>query len=170
MQLQFGHACLRVETGWHRPSRRFARCFNSATPACAWRRQCPRHTGRPAVALQFGHACLRVETLIRNPIVPLTQDASIRPRLLARGDADDARDTNRQRVPLQFGHACLRVETSMLDGISDGWLVASIRPRLLARGDKFRFPDTFTIADGFNSATPACAWRRVGGAECRIIP
>ena len=37
-------------------------CFNSATPACAWRRVFLRQFVVVETALQFGHACLRVET------------------------------------------------------------------------------------------------------------
>ena len=108
--LQFGHACLRVETP------------HSPTPVGA----------KPL--LQFGHACLRVETCPDCRVIGAVEIASIRPRLLARGDpsltANDATTETasiRPRLlargdapprhpalpsePLQFGHACLRVET-----------------------------------------------------------
>ena len=61
--LQFGHACLRVETWFSRMQRVAGRCFNSATPACAWRPPVHGVTVYRVKLLQFGHACLRVETL-----------------------------------------------------------------------------------------------------------
>ena len=60
--LQFGHACLRVETRLIRPVADYA------------------------AGLQFGHACLRVETRLQRRIIAEIMLASIRPRLLARGD------------------------------------------------------------------------------------
>ena len=88
MRLQFGHACLRVET----------------IP-------CPQLTDVEGV-LQFGHACLRVETTSVLAVAMRRVQASIRPRLLARGD-----------------HIRLAVVTGRDSR-------ASIRPRLLARGDQ----------------------------------
>ena len=56
----FGHACMCVETIQPTPARPARPGFNSATPACAWRRD--RYTTLSRV-LQFGHACMRVETM-----------------------------------------------------------------------------------------------------------
>ena len=132
--LQFGHACLRVETAVRRCGNAIAGNFNSATPACAWRQLGSRSTQRtgshfnsatPACAwrhrnvrefrtgnaeLQFGHACLRVETAFELSIFGTLSK-------------------------LQFGHACLRVETHRQRGVLVAGGRTSIRPRLLARGD-----------------------------------
>ena len=114
MALQFGHACLRVET--HRigddENDEDIR-FNSATPACAWRQPFPVPFVSGPVELQFGHACLRVETSMRTAGSVIAARASIRPRLLARGDTCWSTTTRRHRRRLQFGHACLRVETRL---------------------------------------------------------
>ena len=110
-RLQFGHACLRVETPT--TADRIASSvvsFNSATPACAWRRHGFPVPRQIAEKLQFGHACLRVET----------RSKTLKPI---------------QKRSLQFGHACLRVETLMQFRNKSFEEVASIRPRLLARGD-----------------------------------
>ena len=97
--LQFGHACLRVETG-----------ITQAEAAAK-------------LGLQFGHACLRVETCVRLARVAVTFPASIRPRLLARGDIA-GRAASCWRVSLQFGHACLRVETAKrLVNWAWGWML-----------------------------------------------
>ena len=85
-RLQFGHACLRVETPRSISYRNGGRRFNSATPACAWRLDEPASYGRKFAV------------------------ASIRPRLLARGDMPIS-SRRFMMASLQFGHACLRVET-----------------------------------------------------------
>ena len=114
MRLQFGHACLRVETTRVRDGLRAeAKRFNSATPACAWRR------------------CLFPRDMSSLP------EASIRPRLLARGDG---------------GSLVL---------VAPNGASASIRPRLLARGDLRLMREAVAKWRCFNSATPACAWRPV---------
>ena len=132
--LQFGHACLRVET----------------MSSTQW--------GSQNTTLQFGHACLRVETTLGAGEMGSGRAASIRPRLLARGDGAIA-SLIWSPATLQFGHACLRVET-LPTGLSR--VVArraSIRPRLLARGDGAGTGVSASVAMRFNSATPACAWR-----------
>ena len=86
-------------------------CFNSATPACAWRLIGDVGYAFEGSTLQFGHACLRVETRLPTELFRCS------------------------RGTLQFGHACLRVETLyqfLFSALVSG---ASIRPRLLARGD-----------------------------------
>ena len=99
--------------------------------------------------------------------------ASIRPRLLARGDDAIRRRCNRGQTTLQFGHACLRVETWRGGACLSGTAGASIRPRLLARGDTSNCLLFNGKTFGFNSATPACAWRlgrfgRALGASRRL--
>ena len=86
-------------------------------------------------------------------------NASIRPRLLARGDCENPAANRRGSRALQFGHACLRVETPTNSPVNAAIPTASIRPRLLARGDSTRASDEVTNIRRFNSATPACAWR-----------
>ena len=61
-ELQFGHACLRVETLRNALAVEAAHSFNSATPACAWRLKPLQSCKAIMLVLQFGHACLRVET------------------------------------------------------------------------------------------------------------
>ena len=168
--LQFGHACLRVET---RCGKACPGCgsdgFNSATPACAWRPLSgPNCSGK-------------------------NERASIRPRLLARGDENPSLLSKDLTAMLQFGHACLRVETygvmtlRGLDGSrfnsatpACAWRLpadtlairaggASIRPRLLARGDTIRAARCRGYRRCFNSATPACAWRHLFASRCAKI-
>ena len=141
-------------------------CFNSATPACAWRRPpdngttpCyfasirPRLLARgdsspsrfsrthPARFNSATPACAWRPTLVE--ACKSAKTASIRPRLLARGDVRANRYTKSDPRTLQFGHACLRVETTSNQICS-------------------------MLQYGFNSATPACAWRRgeVERASC----
>ena len=132
--LQFGHACLRVETwtwGNSRPASRV--CFNSATPACAWRLFDVDTMPRSLARLQFGHACLRVETPCkRRPQKPHDGFNSATPACAWRHH--------------QTGREVYRD-------------IASIRPRLLARGDLAYAANPVAARMGFNSATPACAWR-----------
>ena len=90
--LQFGHACLRVETiGMYSMRVDFRRRFNSATPACAWRR-----------------VETRGATAWRDCFNSATPACAWRP-------VDAARFRQRKRT-LQFGHACLRVETFPVNG------------------------------------------------------
>ena len=117
--------------------------FNSATPACAWRHDASSILAILAIRLQFGHACLRVETTHKVFATPDASTASIRPRLLARGDVLGTAVAVFTVPALQFGHACLRVETVPN---ADGAGVAR---------------------ECFNSATPACAWRQLHARPSR---
>ena len=209
--LQFGHACLRVETCLRSPAGHRLQRFNSATPACAWRRLAEkknasrkegasirprllargdgerwrprtdipsgfnsatpacawRHGGRDNGSLpedgllQFGHACLRVETSSRGCSRNRTPPASIRPRLLARGDrrASDCHATRCSRFNSATPACAWRLDC--YEELFFAYDAASIRPRLLARGDERGNPSHSSTGTRFNSATPACAWRLV---------
>ncbi len=179
--LQFGHACLRVETAYRTRRQKSPRLrFNSATPACAWRHSSfGMGRAKESARLQFGHACLRVETAVQRPQLPRLQSASIRPRLLARGDKSCRPIPRRRLPPLQFGHACLRVETRAERGRIRSAQIASIRPRLLARGDgesvrKSGLGSGASIrprllARGDDSATPASVLQAVASIRPRLL-
>ena len=110
--LQFGHACLRVETSFVGTGLSAGHSgFNSATPACAWR-------PNPALVANGPEeeASIRPRLLARGdakgkPVRIRFEKASIRPRLLARGDPRTILRRFSATAKLQFGHACLRVET-----------------------------------------------------------
>ena len=159
--------------------------FNSATPACAWRRILRVRASVDSLELQFGHACLRVETVTPPATGPVTLAASIRPRLLARGDPCSMSAIERRKRKLQFGHACLRVETPkeitrsmVVEGLQFGHACLRVETSntphgwdgliTLQFGHACLRVETGSAGGGgggggacFNSATPACAWRRL---------
>ena len=134
--LQFGHACLRVETA---------------------RRKMRKIKNMP---LQFGHACLRVETTGLNGAPKMQPLASIRPRLLARGDGNTRVSARPTHNMLQFGHACLRVETLSNASSGNGRTRFNSATPACAWRQSLSTCLARAAASSFNSATPACAWRR----------
>ena len=185
MPLQFGHACLRVETTGRLADAlpcsllQFGHaCLRVETVKALADEQAKQK------ALQFGHACLRVETALTTAYRKHSHNASIRPRLLARGDRNcgegiDVRELRFNSATPACAWRRLRPSLCRSRGTP-----ASIRPRLLARGDstppkttrdstsRLQFGHAclrvetlpyffaFRRTTRFNSATPACAWRR----------
>ena len=157
--LQFGHACLRVETQSFDFRPRTHHSASIRPRLLARGDDDVRQAFTPGKRrLQFGHACLRVETLSISVPARFTNWLQFGHACL-RVETPLVRLAPSVLIGLQFGHACLRVETIIPHGSDVGCGAASIRPRLLARGD---FHPIFRYAfdgSGFNSATPACAWR-----------
>ena len=134
-QLQFGHACLRVETWYVSNCHGSSGCFNSATPACAWRLGSFAVTVKPGISfnsatpacawrrgngfsvgwllgpLQFGHACLRVETSVNSQSLLIAASALQFGHACLRVETVQNFGGRALPLALQFGHACLRVET-----------------------------------------------------------
>ena len=108
--LQFGHACLRVETRFQRRVVVYT-LHTSIRPRLLARGDIANDPELHAIWL----TSIRPRLLARGDLLaslPRVGEVrtSIRPRLLARGDGA-ASTAGRPCAALQFGHACLRVET-----------------------------------------------------------
>ena len=89
------------------------------------------------LALQFGRGCKPAETRVARVGAVRVRNASIRPRLQARGNADATSATGASAPTLQFGRGCKPAETPVEVEVPVPVRVASIRPRLQARGNVY---------------------------------
>ena len=108
--------------------------FNGATRVRAWRSFCPGLSFGYLLTLQWGHACSRVEICRIERMYGTADQASMGPRVFARGDL------------------CSNCNT----GIG---LLASMGPRVFARGDQLSFFIARRREMSFNGATRVRAWR-----------
>ena len=119
------------------PSR--THCFNSATAFEPWRRNRAMDDSTPSKIASIRPRLLSRGDEFDRRMAILTSDASIRPRLLSRGDSNATGVTPSRTVS------------------------ASIRPRLLSRGDGSCRRFLPRGRTGFNSATAFEPWRRRSG-------
>ena len=134
--LQFGRGCYAAETtkamdSIPTPRRlQFGRgCYAAETIATA------SSSTKIRLSLQFGRGCYAAETLGDARRDGRHVDASIRPRLLCRGNVRDCAFAFVNVAELQFGRGCYAAETGARRRRLLHLKRASIRPRLLCRGN-----------------------------------